>query len=346
MTSSIRVLLLADTHLGYDLALRPRVDRRRRGPDFFDNARRALEPALRGDVDLVVHGGDLLFRSKVPVQLVSMAFEPLLEAADAGIPVFLVPGNHERSAIPYPLLAAHRNLHIFDRPKAFTLQLGGKSVVLAGFPCVRNGIRDTFREKVAETGVTECPSGIRILCLHQTIEGATVGPSDFVFRSGPDIVRGHDLPTDLAAVLSGHIHRAQKISHDLAGRPLPTTVYYPGSVERTSYAERDEVKGYLILEVAASNNGGRVVTSTFHKLPTRPLESLEINSTGRSAEQLEREIREALTCFDDNAVVRVRFTGPPSPKAKHITSAAGLRSLAPRTMTVTAARPGHRRRRG
>jgi hypothetical protein len=30
----IRVLLMADTHLGFDLPLRPRIKRRRRGPDF------------------------------------------------------------------------------------------------------------------------------------------------------------------------------------------------------------------------------------------------------------------------------------------------------------------------
>jgi len=46
----IRVLLLADTHLGFDLPSRPRVDRRRRGPDFFANTRRALGPALAGEL--------------------------------------------------------------------------------------------------------------------------------------------------------------------------------------------------------------------------------------------------------------------------------------------------------
>ena len=65
-SSRLRVLLLADTHLGLDLPLRPRVDRRRRGPDFFANTARALEPALRGEVGLVVHGGDLLYRSHRP----------------------------------------------------------------------------------------------------------------------------------------------------------------------------------------------------------------------------------------------------------------------------------------
>ncbi len=54
-----RVLFVSDTHLGFDLPARPRVERRRRGPDFFANFERALAPALRGEADLVVHGGDL-----------------------------------------------------------------------------------------------------------------------------------------------------------------------------------------------------------------------------------------------------------------------------------------------
>jgi len=58
----MRVLFVADTHLGFDLPARPRVDRRRRGPDFFACFVRALEPALRGEADVVVHGGDLLYR--------------------------------------------------------------------------------------------------------------------------------------------------------------------------------------------------------------------------------------------------------------------------------------------
>jgi hypothetical protein len=36
----IRTLLIADTHLGFDLPFRPRIKRRRRGPDFFANLSR------------------------------------------------------------------------------------------------------------------------------------------------------------------------------------------------------------------------------------------------------------------------------------------------------------------
>ena len=115
----IRILFLADTHLGFDLPFRPRIQRRRRGPEFFANFKRALQPAVKGRVDCVVHGGDLLFRSKVPPRLVSMAFEPLKQVADRGIPVYLVPGNHERSVIPHRSQAEHPEIHILIDRRAF-----------------------------------------------------------------------------------------------------------------------------------------------------------------------------------------------------------------------------------
>jgi DNA repair exonuclease SbcCD nuclease subunit len=56
----IRILFLADRHLGFDFSFRPRIQPRRRGPEFFANFKLALLPALQGRVDCAVHGGDLL----------------------------------------------------------------------------------------------------------------------------------------------------------------------------------------------------------------------------------------------------------------------------------------------
>ena len=55
MSDAVRILLLADSHLGFDLPVRPRVERRRRGHDFLANYASALQPALDGEVDIVVH---------------------------------------------------------------------------------------------------------------------------------------------------------------------------------------------------------------------------------------------------------------------------------------------------
>jgi DNA repair exonuclease SbcCD nuclease subunit len=140
----VRVLFLADTHLGFDLPFRPRIKRRRRGFDFFENFETALKPAFNGEVDFVVHGGDVLYRSKVPARLVEMAFEPLKRVADKGVPVYIVPGNHERSAIPHGHLVSHPLIHIFDRPRTFSLQKKDGILALVGFPFQRTGIRKNF----------------------------------------------------------------------------------------------------------------------------------------------------------------------------------------------------------
>ena len=264
MSPSVRVLLIADTHLGFDLPHRPRSYRLRRGEEFFAGFERALEPAFRGEVDLVVHGGDVFFRSQVKPGLVYRAFEPLRRVADAGVPVVVVPGNHERSAIPYPLLAAHPGVHIIDRPRTFALHLRGVDVAVAGFPCERNGIRDRFAGLVEATGWTSLRADLRLLCVHQSVEGATVGPANYVFRRDPDVVAGRDLPRGFAAVLAGHIHRHQVLTADLSGRPFAAPVFYPGSTERTSAAENGEEKGFLTIDLEPGPDGGRVRDWAFH----------------------------------------------------------------------------------
>ncbi|MCJ7626326.1 MAG: hypothetical protein MUO76_22775 [Anaerolineaceae bacterium] len=93
---------------------------------------------------------------------------------------------------------------------------------------------------MSQTGYREAAADIHILCMHQTVEGAQVGPSDFTFRYGADIIQGRDISDDFCVVLSGHIHRSQTLTHDLRGDHLAAPVVYPGSVERTSFAERYE----------------------------------------------------------------------------------------------------------
>ena len=329
----IKVLLLADTHLGFDLPSRPRVEKRRRGPDFFANTRLALEPALGGQVDLVVHGGDLLYRSKVPPGLVLQALEPLLEVADFGVPVILVPGNHERSALPYPLLASHANLHILDQPKTVDFQINGTSVAIGGFPCERDNIRDRFSDLMAECGVLAVGADLRLLCIHQTVEGSRV--KGYTFRSGADIIRGRDIPGGLAAVLCGHIHRSQVLDRDLAGTRFSAPVLYPGSVERTSLAEREEPKGYLILELEAdADSGGRLERWEFRELPARQMFALAIEATDLGPVALESRIRDELSQLPIEAVVDLRIEGELSPASGEVVRAAGLRMLHPETMTV------------
>ncbi len=298
----------------------------------------------------MVHGGDVLFRSKVRPRLVQMAFEPLMRVADAGVPVVVVPGNHERSAIPYPLLAAHPEVYILSAPRTVRLEIRRLRVAAAGFPFVRRDVRGRFGELVEATGWRDLPADLRLLCLHQTVEGARVGPVGYTFRRGEDVVRGRDLPAGFAAVLAGHIHRRQVLTADLAGRPLAAPVLYPGSIERTSVAERHEPKGYMTLELEPdADSGGRLAGWSFHRLPARPMVDVDLDPAGLGRERLAALLERSLAALDPDAVVRVRLAAAPEPEAREALRAAAVRETAPATMTVSVQwprSPGRGRARG
>lgn len=333
----IRLLLLADTHLGFDFPWRPRIKRRRRGPEFFANFERALQPALDGQVDCVVHGGDLLYRSKVPTDLVAMAFEPLKRVADRGIPIYLVPGNHERSAIPHRHLGKHPRIHVFDRPRTFFLKKDDFAVALAGFPFLRQGVRHEFLNLIAQTDCHAMTTDIRLLCIHQAVDGATVGPGNYVFRQAPDVVDVFDVPKDFAAVLAGHIHRFQVLDTDQKGDKLQAPVFYPGSIERTSFAEKDEQKGYLIIEFGREAvKGGGVRWWQFKTLPVRPMFQLNLHPSKMGSNELRSWIETRLARLPGDGIVKLKIHGGVSQQAMTVLNAVALRSLAPPTMNIDA----------
>lgn len=296
----MRVLFVSDTHLGFDLPSRPRVARRRRGNDFFDNFERALAPAFDREVDLVVHGGDLLYRSRVPAWLAEAALAPLKRVAAIGIPVLVVPGNHERARIPYPLFAVQEGLHIFDRPRTIAIETRGVRAAFIGFPYTWE-IRRRFREVYA-SAIADAPSSdLRVLCIHQCVENATCGPGNFTFRSGDDVIRAADLPIDVAVVLSGHIHRHQ-VLHPAGRAP----VLYAGSVERTSFAEAPETKGYMTLELTRSGLGAY----EFRPLPARPMMATTLTLARLTSSEAFARVADAIEATPADAIVQLRVKGP------------------------------------
>jgi exonuclease SbcD len=336
LTPRRTILFLSDTHLGLDLPARPRVVVRRRGSEFFAAFEHALAPAARGQVDLVVHGGDVFFRSRVPAALVRRAFAPLKSLADRGIPVCVVPGNHERSRIPHPLLAAHPGILVFDRPQTFRVETGGLTLALAGFPFVRRDLRRAFPALLAGTGWPDVVADVRLLCLHQCVEGATVGPRGYVFRDGDDVIRGRDLPRGFAAVLAGHVHRRQVIRRDLGGGSLPAPVLYAGSTERTSFAERDEAKGSLLIDVEADGPGaGRLVSTRFRPTPTRPMVQVDLRAHRLLAMGPARALSSVLRRQHPEAIVRLKLHGPVPDGSLRALRTDALRAAIPSTMNVS-----------
>jgi DNA repair exonuclease SbcCD nuclease subunit len=207
--------------------------------------------------------------------------------------VFVVPGNHERARLPHPRFALHPEIRVFDAPRAFRVEVRGVRVTLVGFPYVGHDVRGRFSGLVSATGWRPGGEDVALLCVHHCFEGARVGPHNFTFRDARDVIRGADIPGGLAAVLAGHVHRHQVLERDLTGRPLRAPVLYPGSTERTAFAEVGEQKGYLVLELSAdgAGPGGRLERWRFEPLPARPMSIVEVDAGDVSREALADEPR-------------------------------------------------------
>lgn len=242
----MRILQISDTHLGAELNARgPRGWSR--AADHHEALRRALEPALREEVDLVIHAGDVFDRSLPPRRWVHAAGELLSEVARR-VPVLGIAGNHDRRGIRRWL--PQRALDFVDQPTRTVI----RGVAIARVPFRRDaeGFARAAREAVGP--------GADVLVMHQAPHGSRVGP--FTFRVGVqrDTVGEAHLP-DVPFAMCGHIHPRQSV------RIGGCTVVMGGSTERTAFSEAEQAKGVVRWELGAE------VSWRFVDHPTRPMEA-------------------------------------------------------------------------
>ncbi len=331
---NIKIRFFADTHLGFDYPLRPRIPRRRRGQDFFDNFHRVLDSAAASKIDILIHGGDLFFRSRVPSKIVDLTYSALFEFAEKGMPVVIVPGNHERSRLPTSLYLAHPNIHVFAAPMTYKFDFGNIRVCISGFPFERNNIKNRFRSILKETGWEGTDGDIKLLCIHQAVEGAQVGPADYTFRNGEDVIRFDDLPNEFHAVLAGHIHRKQILDGKASKEGKALQVIYPGSTERTSFAEKNEAKGFFDVTFGTINKDGwQIAGLEFMQLPTRPMADLYLTNNVNES-NLKPFLLAHIKNFDKNAIVRIKCTGKVNEGVKGQLTSSYLRNIFPNSMNV------------
>lgn len=317
--------------MGYDYPVKPRVKRSRRGYDFFNNFQDILNYAVDQKVDLVVHGGDLFFRSKIPPMIVDLAYNMLYDFAENDIPIVIVPGNHERSELPVSFLTSHPNIHIFDEPRSLILEIAGKHVALCGFPFIPHNLRSNFPYVVKELleGVED--TDLNLLCLHQSVAGAKV--KGYTFFYGQDVIGLEDIPELFDAVLCGHIHRRQTLWKYTAHKEIP--ILYPGSIERTSFAEKDEEKGFYILHFKDEDEGIRLARIEEVNLPSRPMQELNIASNIESEEELKNWLELKLRQIPANSIIRLKSLDD---SVKKMLTAKFIRSVVPNTMIYSISR--------
>ncbi len=245
---AMRILHLTDTHLGVRQQVRGAPAGWSRADDHMAAFDAALRPALRGEVDLVVHSGDLFDRSRPPPRAVALAAERLLSVVTR-VPVVLMAGNHDRRGLKRWLPHPDPNLHVIDRPTRVVVG----SVALAVVPFVRDADAWAAAAQIATGG------GADLLVAHQAVHGARVPGFTFGVGAQRDTLGAHHLPPGTRWVMCGHLHPRQVTALGEAW------VVQPGSTERTHFSERGQVKGAAVWTL------GRQIRHHFLDLPSRPM---------------------------------------------------------------------------
>ena len=295
MPASVRLLHFADAHI--DMANYGRRDPETGLPvrvmDFLRSLDEIVETAIEERVDLVLFAGDA-FKDRHPTPTFQREWaRRILRLVRNHIPVVLLVGNHDLSpawgrahTLELFRVFGIEGIHVVDRVQTLTPQDLGLPLYLLAIPWIhRSGLvargiplhdprewqeavhRHLYR--FVEDSLNRKPQDVpAVLLAHAMVPGAQAGwervmTLDFEFTLPGSLVR--DPRLDYVAL--GHVHKQQNLNPD--GHP---PAWYAGSIERVSFDEAEEEKGFLLVEVAPGRT--RVTPRPFRHL--RPFRSLYV----------------------------------------------------------------------
>ncbi len=269
-----KILHFADAHI--DMANFGRHDPQTGLPvrvmDFLKSLDEIVDTAINESVDLVLFAGDA-YKDRTPPPTFQREWgRRLMRLSRAGIPTFMLVGNHDLSPALGRANALESfdtlevpHIHVLDKPVFLKPdQLEQVPLQIIALPWIfRSGLMAVLEEEVAETSqvyeklserLTELVQGWLaqvdeslpvVLTAHCSVQGAVYGGERMVML-GNDLVLSPAMVKDprLDYVALGHIHKQQNLNE---GAHPP--VIYPGSIERVDFGEAQDDKFFVIAHV-------------------------------------------------------------------------------------------------
>src|SRR5579871_2052995 len=281
MAQAIRVMHFADTHFGVELYGRfdPETGLNTRLNDFKRSLLKAIDMALDAGIDLAVFAGDA-YKTRDPRQTDQREFADCIRRlTDAGVPVVLLVGNHDMPAIRgranaveiYRTLGV-TNVNVLSRPETIVIPTRRGPVRVAGMPYLIKGYsvaREDFLGKtldetrqmledkyadylqqLADEALAAGDDAPTILLGHFWANGAKLShwQQSYLNLAEPQVPLSALTNPAFDYVALGHIHKQQDLNKN--GQPH---VVYSGSPDRIDFGERDETKGFVLVQLCKGN---------------------------------------------------------------------------------------------
>ena len=269
----MKLLHFADAHI--DMANYGRHDPQTGLPlrvlDFLKSLDTIVDTAISEKVDMVIFAGDA-YKDRSPAPTFQREWgRRIIRLSQAGIPTFLLVGNHDMSPAAGRAHAVQEfdtlqipHVRVLQRPEFLSADELVLPVQLIAMPYIsRSGLMAAL--EISGVDRAEVYSEIEqrltdlikdwlenadhnlpiILTAHASVQGAAYG-SERTVMLGSDLVLPASLVKDtrLDYVALGHIHKPQDLNE---GNHPP--VIYPGSIERVDFGEAKDDKFFVIADV-------------------------------------------------------------------------------------------------
>ncbi|MCH2502354.1 MAG: exonuclease SbcCD subunit D [Dehalococcoidia bacterium] len=328
----MRILHFSDLHIGVENYGRtdPKTGLSTRLGDFLDSLDQVVEFALNEGVDLVLLAGDA-YKGRDPTQTHQREFAKRLNRlSKAGIPTFLLVGNHDLPAASsratavdiFPTLEV-ANIHVGNSLKTYDVPTPSGPLQVLAVPWPKRSailsredsrgmsieqVRQTLEERLTD-GIEVAASQLdptipAILTGHVTVNGATVGTERSMMLGQDHVLLVSALVRpQVEYVALGHIHKHQIL------RPDPPMVVYSGSLQRVDFSEEGDEKGFCVIDLdPAAPQGQRMTKFEFHKLDARSFVTVDVTLEPQDVDPTATVVRAIARKEIAGAVVRVRIS--------------------------------------
>ncbi len=324
----MRLLHFADLHIGVESYGRPDPETglNTRLQDFLRAFDELAEQALARQVDAVIFAGDA-YKSREPSQTHQREFaRRVARIAAAGIPVYLLVGNHD---VPAALHRAHaleifptlavENVHVGDRLGTQVLQTRSGPLQVTGVPWptpaqlltredyrgksivqVNEIVSDLIRQQLRAEASRIDPALPAVLTAHLAMDVRnvrTASESSMVVGQFPVFFPETVALREYDYVALGHHHPYQVL------RERPPVVY-AGSMQRVDFGEEKDPKGFVVVELdPALPQGERCVSHELVEVMARRFVTVKVTPSAQDPtdEVVERLRRAGI----EDAIVRV-----------------------------------------
>jgi len=288
----LKIIHFSDLHIGYTryskgIDLETGLDNRI--VDFLNTFDELVNYALEENIDLVIFAGDA-YKDRNPSQTHQKEFaKRLLKLTKANIPVALVVGNHDMpgnkgraTALDiFPTMNVD-NITVIDKLQLYELKTkSGIQIQILGMPWIRKGSLISRLSNIKKD-ITIEDLNKQII---QTLDNSLEKEISKINKSIPCIFSGHltvmEAKTSTETLMSigadymfpaqffarpefeyvalGHVHKDQVLIES-------PPVIYSGSLERVDFGEKNDIKGFYVIEIEPKNSQGSRLVS-YKKVP-------------------------------------------------------------------------------